>query len=206
MKNKTLLKQVLSATVFSGLIIFAIFLLNFIPKNSFEESQVALSENGDDFSSQEEASVGLPVQLKIPKIEVDANIIEVGITANGEMDVPKLPEDTAWFNLGPRPGEEGSAVITGHYGWENKNPAVFDNLHELQIGDKIFTEDDAGIIATFVVYEIRTYDNKEETPNIFSSNDGKAHLNLVTCTGDWNKTENTFSDRLVIFSRLERLH
>jgi len=48
---------------------------------------------------------GLPVRLKIPKINVDAPIISVGITSQGEMGVPKGPSDTAWFDLGPRPGD-----------------------------------------------------------------------------------------------------
>ena len=29
------------------------------------------------------------------------------------MGVPKLPRDTAWYMMGPRPGERGSAVIAG---------------------------------------------------------------------------------------------
>jgi len=32
------------------------------------------------------------------------------------MDLPKERANVAWFNLGPRPGENDSAVIAGHYG------------------------------------------------------------------------------------------
>lgn len=36
------------------------------------------------------------------------------------MDTPKSPFDVGWFRLGKRPGENGSAVVSGHYGkWKN---------------------------------------------------------------------------------------
>jgi sortase (surface protein transpeptidase) len=34
--------------------------------------------------------------------------------------VPVDQRNVAWFNLGPLPGENGSAVISGHYGLKNK--------------------------------------------------------------------------------------
>jgi len=49
------------------------------------------------------------------------------------MDVPKGLNNIGWFNLGPRPGENGNAVIDGHYGvWKNGKGAVFNNLHKLR--------------------------------------------------------------------------
>ena len=48
------------------------------------------------------------------------------------MGTPKNPENAAWYELGPRPGEEGSAVIDGHYGtWKNGKTSAFDRLREL---------------------------------------------------------------------------
>lgn len=44
-------------------------------------------------------------------IGVDASVVSVGITPDGEMDIPKDPAHVAWFKFGPRPGESGSAVI-----------------------------------------------------------------------------------------------
>src|SRR5687767_14508030 len=84
------------------------------------------------FVKQEKISYGLPRRLKIPKISVDATVEHVGVTSEGDMAVPKSPDNTAWYNPGSRPGEIGSAVINGHYGWVNSTPAIFDNLHNLQ--------------------------------------------------------------------------
>lgn len=148
-------------------------------------------------------NLSLPVRLKIPKINIDATVDHVGLAPDGTMDVPNSPENTAWFNLGPRPGEIGSSVIDGHSGLKNNTPAVFDNLYKLQKGNKIYVEDSSGTITTFVVREIRTYKNNEEVPEVFNSSDNQAHLNLITCTGAWNDAEKTRSDRLVIFSDKE---
>lgn len=151
----------------------------------------------------EEVVPGLPIHLKIPKIGVDALIQSVGLTPNGAMDIPKEPANTAWFNLGPHPGEKGSAVIDGHFGWKNNIPAVFDNLSKLQKGDKIYVLNDKGITTTFVVRETKTFGEKDDTSNIFSSNDNVSHLNLITCEGIYNKTNKSYSGRLVVFADRE---
>lgn len=148
-------------------------------------------------------SPGLPLRLKIPKINVDAAVDYVGRTPAGAMDVPKGPSTVAWFNLGPRPGEIGSAVMAGHYGWYNSLPAAFDRLHRLQPGDTVSVEDDQGATTTFVVRQLRTYGQQEGATEVFSSSDGIVHLNLVTCTGVWNKAKKSYSQRLVIFTDQE---
>lgn len=146
------------------------------------------------------SKVGLPVRFKIPKINIDAAVEYVGLTSDGAMAVPKGPDSVAWFNIGPRPGEKGSAVIAGHEGWKNDIPAVFDNLHALQKGDKIYVEDEKGTTTAFVVRELKTYGEKDDAADVFYSNDGKAHLNLVTCEGIWNKAKKSYSNRLVVFA------
>ncbi len=116
------------------------------------------------------------------------------------MDTPKGPADVGWFYFGPRPGEKGSAVIAGHEGWKNGIPAVFDNLYKLRTGDKIYVKDAKGTTTTFVVRGSRTYGEHDDASGAFYSNDGKAHLNLITCEGIWNKATKSYSNRLVVFS------
>lgn len=149
------------------------------------------------------STVGLPVRLKIPKINVDSDVEYVGLSPDGAMDVPKERANTAWFELGQRPGDNGSAVIAGHYGWNNRKGSVFDDLHKLRKGDKLYIEDDQGLITSFIVRESRRYDPKADSSGVFSSNDGKAHLNLVTCEGEWSEVAQQYSKRLVVFTDKE---
>lgn len=142
---------------------------------------------------------GIPVRIKIPKLNVDAKIESVGLTSSKSMDIPKKPENAGWFNLGAKPGEKGSAVIAGHYGWRDGIPAIFDNLSTLAIDDIVYIEDDKGGIIPFVVRKIKTYNKNENAVEVFNSNDETPHLNLITCSGIWDKDANTNSSRLVVF-------
>ncbi|HSX40130.1 MAG TPA: class F sortase [Candidatus Saccharimonadales bacterium] len=140
----------------------------------------------------------LPVRLLIPAINVSANIQQVGVTAEGAMDVPSNTVDVGWFKLGVHPGERGSAVIAGHFDGENGATAVFSDLYKLKEGDKLYIEDAKGKTITFVVRTSRIYD-PGYADEVFSAND-IAHLNLITCDGVWEGSKKSYSKRLVVFS------
>jgi LPXTG-site transpeptidase (sortase) family protein len=178
----------------------AFLLLFFIRRNQPERLSIKSTLNALATPNSEQASSALPVRLKIPSINVDAAVEYVGLTQDGRVDVPKGPSGVAWFELGPIPGETGSAVVDGHSGWKNGVPAAFDNLYKMQIGDKIYVENQSGTEITFVTREIRSYDKNEAVSDVFNSNDAQAHLNLITCAGDWNAREKTHSKRLVVFA------
>jgi len=150
-----------------------------------------------------QVSPATPIRLKIPSINLDVAIEQVGLKANGEMDVPKDTANVAWFDLGSLPGQIGSAVIAGHYGiLKNGEGSVFDNLKKLRKGDKIYVEDEKGAVTTFAMQESRSYDADADASDVFNSNDGKAHLNLVTCQG-WDEISKSYTKRLVIFTDKE---
>ena len=148
--------------------------------------------------------VDLPTRLEIPAINVTAPIVYEGLTSEGAMDIKKDPTEVAWYKLGPRPGEKGSAVIAGHYGFSaNGEGSVFNGLHTLNKGDKISVIDNNNTTTNFVVRESRRYSPKADATDVFISNDGKSHLNLITCDGIWENDQNTYSNRLVVFADKE---
>ncbi len=149
---------------------------------------------------QQGVAFGLPVHLSIPKISVDTAVDRVGLTQQGDLGVPQGPTNVGWFSLGPRPGEKGSAVIDGHFGYKDHIPAVFDNLHKLQVGDIVSVADEKGISTSFVVRELRIYGQDAIVHEVFNSNDGKSHLNLITCNGTWSNTQKSYANRLVVFT------
>ena len=161
-----------------------------------------LAPTTPDLSTSEPVRQALPMRLKIPSINVNAAFQYVGLTPDGAMGVPKGRSDVAWFNLGPRPGEQGSAVIAGHRGRPGAPPTVFDNLNQLHNGDLIYVQDSSGKTITFLVREHRIYDSNASAPEVFDSASG-AHLNLITCDGTWNKSAKSFTERLVVFADLQ---
>lgn len=181
------------------LLIFSIFFLYLISQNKV----LADMKNTNVILQVNALSTGLPMRLKIPSISLDTFVEHVGINSFGEMDTPKNIENVAWFESGVLPGEIGSAVIDGHYGWKNNKPAAFDNLSKVKIGETISVENDKGVITTFLVRDIKQYEPGIDTTTIFTSNDGVSHLNLITCAGVWNKIDKNYSKRLVIFADKE---
>lgn len=167
-------------------------------------SQLLAAVSGSDQVIIQAQEVELPMRLQISRIGVDAPIQNVGLAADGSMDVPKNPFNTGWYELGSRPGEIGSAVITGHVDSLTGDPAVFADLDKLTIGD-IITIENEGVSLSFRVREIRIYPAQADATEVFISTDGKAHLNLITCNGTWDTDTNQYTDRLVIFTDYETL-
>ncbi len=205
-KLKVSSKQTLLTIVFVVvgvfLALFLIFVLRGFDLFVDNQTQSSLALVGENIKEQEQM-IGLPVRLKIPAINVDSAVEYVGLDSGGAMNVPEDPANVAWFKLGQRPGENGAAVIAGHYGWKDGKAAAFDNLYKLRKGDKVYIEDDKGAVISFVVRESRRYEPKADASAVFESNDGKAHLNLVTCEGDWNEASKSYSKRLVVFADKE---
>ena len=143
---------------------------------------------------------GLPVRLKIPVIGVDSTIEDALITSDGRMDVPAGAVDVAWFALGPHPGQTGSAVIGGHYGINGNVTYVFYKLSDVKVGDKIYIVNDKGETLAFQVRSIKSFDRDADATTVFTSTDGLAHLNLITCEGVWNQVNGTYPQRLVVFT------
>jgi len=143
---------------------------------------------------------GLPVRLQVPTIGVDSAIEDALITPDGRMDVPYGSVNVAWFSLGPKPGQVGSAVIGGHFGIRGGVPFVFYDLDKLIVGDKIYILDDKGDTLAFIVRRIQLFDRNADATTVFTSNDGLAHLNLITCEGVWNQINGNYPQRRVVFT------
>lgn len=143
---------------------------------------------------------GLPVRIQIPTIGVDTAIEDAYITSDGRMDVPAGSVNVAWYALGPQPGQKGSAVIGGHFGIDNGVPKVFYNLNKLVPGDKVYVIDDKKQTLAFIVRSIKLFGKNADATSVFISNDGLSHLNLITCEGPWNKVNDTYPDRRVVFT------
>ncbi|MFN8497009.1 MAG: class F sortase [Anaerolineae bacterium] len=146
---------------------------------------------------------GRPASMSIPAIGVkDANVVDVGLEANGAMETPKGWWDLGWYKLGALPGQLGNAVISGHLD-SDTGPAVFWNLARLRKGDKIVVAMEDGTTRRFAVEKLESYPyNKAPLDRIFGPSD-KARLNLITCAGVFDKGHANYSNRLVVYAVAE---
>jgi len=198
-----LIKRILKRKTLIIILIIIFSLLGFIYSFNF----TSLNKNNPPLSivntSKTIAEKGIPAHLKIPNINVYADVLSVGLTSGGAMEAPIGPREVGWYMFGPKPGYIGSAVIDGHSGWKDGIKAVFDDLYKLNKGDKIYVIDNDGETTIFIVREIKNYTSDEESLSVFNSNDDKSHLNLITCSGPWNDVEKSHSNRLIVFTEKE---
>jgi sortase (surface protein transpeptidase) len=144
-----------------------------------------------------------PVKVEIPSINVEANIEQVGILDNGQMGVPQAVNDVGWFEPGVKPGSKGSSVLAGHVD-SKTGPAIFFNLKDLKPGDEIFVTDEQGTTLTFTVKDQKSYPRgSAPIDEIFQTTEGQ-NLNLITCSGTFNRSEGTHEERLVVFAELKK--
>ena len=146
-----------------------------------------------------------PVRLFIPAIDVNASIEKVGVASDGDLAVPTHNpwEDVGWYESGPYPGEQGSAVIDGHLDRPGGYPAVFWHLRDLHVGNKVTVIDTYGKTFHFHVTGIVFY-SPQDAPieQIFANNSG-IYLNLITCAGDWIASQHQTTLRLVVYTILD---
>ncbi len=152
-------------------------------------------------ASSPQPRAAAPVTLSIPSVHVHAAVEEVGMTPDRHMDVPQSVWDVGWFDLGPRPGETGNAVIDGHLD-SKTGTAVFWNLKKVKPGDDIEVTAQDGTQYHFTVTRTQSY-NEDAAPltEIFGSSGG-IHLNLITCGGKWDKAKHQYQERLAVFTDL----
>jgi sortase A len=145
-----------------------------------------------------------PMRIIIPKLHVNAPLEQVGLASDGAMQSPSGPTEPAWFKLGPHPGAPGNAVIAGHLDGLNFAPAVFFHLSDLRPGDRITVTDEHGHPWHFQVNHTQAYDTRHAPLDQIFGAARQPHLNLITCTGSWDRSRQQYNDRLVVFTELSK--
>src|SRR6266702_4240497 len=147
----------------------------------------------------------IPVRLVVPAIEINASVESVGIRSDSDLATPTQHpwEDAGWYDMGPLPGERGSAVIDGHLDRPGGYPAVFWRLRDIQVGDDVQVIGSAGKAVHFRVTRMAYYPADQAPLQDIFGNLGGKYLNLITCAGDWIPGQHQTTLRLVVYSSLE---
>jgi sortase (surface protein transpeptidase) len=191
--------------IIAGFIILGILLalgFNNFQKNSNPPSTVSQTPSVTKVQTST-IKVGAPKRIIIPKLDVNANIESVTTDSQGRMDIPKNFYDTAWYSKGAKPGQQGSAVIDGHVDTPQGTPSVFADIKSLTRGDLITIESSDGKKYNFSVTKVMNYPLETIPLNlIFDLNTRDKRLNLITCSGTWDRETKNYSNRLVVYSVL----
>jgi len=88
---------------------------------------------------------GAVARLEIPRFDVDSAIENIGlIPGQNQLDVPKNPLNTGWYEIYDRPGSGGNAVFSAHVDYFPNIMGPFYNLHQLEAGDEVVVVMDNG--------------------------------------------------------------
>lgn len=147
-----------------------------------------------------------PTRLRIPAIGVDAPTGSVGVEdKNGvsTLEVPPFdqPGLTAWYRLGPTPGENGNSVIVGHVDTK-AGPAVFYRLAELKAGDRLAVTRQDGTIAHFAIDKVVLYPNTSLPLGEIYGSSKTPGLRLITCGGAYDKATKSYEGNVVAYASL----
>ena len=143
---------------------------------------------------------GEPTRVVIPAIDVDVELVRLGLEADGSMQVPDFGL-AGWYTEGPEPGRAGPAVIAAHVD-SRAGPDVFYRLGDLTVGDEIQVFYDSGDDVTFRV------DSSEQTPKdelpvstIWPATNDRL-LTLITCGGEFDRTVRHYDDNVIVYTTL----
>ncbi|BCB02426.1 class F sortase [Bacillus sp. KH172YL63] len=171
------------------------------PKVEMASTTTTPSPFADQIVKDERTGIQ-PSRIDIPAIGVSTSIEAVGLKGNGEMAVTESFETTAWYQGGYKPGEPGNAVIGGHVDSRN-GPAVFYKLNRLSEGDEIIVSNKEGEKRVFVVTNKKEYPWDDAPLQSIFGYSPASSLNLITCTGDFDRSSRNYSKRLVVYTELK---
>jgi LPXTG-site transpeptidase (sortase) family protein len=148
---------------------------------------------------RQSAQVSQPVSLTIPAIGVQGNIIHLGLTASGTLQVPSSTAVAGWYTGSPRPGAVGSAVIAGHID-SKSGPGIFFRLSALHPGDQVYVRRADGTLAAFKVTVVRQFAKDTFPTSAVYGAVPDSELRLITCGGTFDPQLGSYLSNTVVYA------
>jgi hypothetical protein len=139
-----------------------------------------------------------PARLRIPSISVDVRVVPVGVDAAGDMEVPGA-EIAGWYRFGPRPGENGSAVLAAHVDYDGR-PGAFYRLDDVAPGDLVEVTDAEGAVQTLTVRDVTRLPKAALAGRGTFDRTGRPRVALVTCGGDFDPVRRSYEDNVLVLA------
>jgi sortase (surface protein transpeptidase) len=151
------------------------------------------------------ANAAKPTEVHIPSLDVNAHIIDLGLTDKGQVEVPPDAKDAGWYIYSPLPGRPGPSVIAAHVNWKGVD-GPFAHLDRLKPGDKVTVDAENGASATFeVTHKDRIPKDQFNEKLVYGDPDGPEmgpELRLVTCGGSFDPAAHSYRDNIIVSAKL----
>jgi sortase (surface protein transpeptidase) len=113
------------------------------------------------------------------------------------------PEVAGWYEAGPSPGEQGTAVVVGHRD-TSRGPAVFAGLPELKPGRRVEVRRADGRTAVYTVDAVRTFAKEAFPDHEVYGPRARPELRLITCGGAYARRTG-YTGNVVVFAHLTQI-
>ncbi len=141
--------------------------------------------------------VAPPVRLRIPAVRIDTPLQRLGRAADATVEVPADFGVAGWFADGPRPGQDGPAVILGHVD-SRTGPGVFYSLAGLAAGTEVLVDRADGSTVTFRVSGVVTVPKTGFPTDQVYGPTLQSSLRLVTCGGPFDRAAGSYRDNVIV--------
>lgn len=142
-----------------------------------------------------------PIQLSIPALHLSVSLSSLGLNPDGTVSVPTDVSVPGWYRLGATPGQLGTAVILGHVD-SYRGPAVFFELRDLVLGDRVNVRLADGKTAHFSVIGTATYLKAAFPARLVYGPRAYGALQLVTCGGGFDTSTGHYLSNVVVYTAL----
>lgn len=166
-------------------------------------SSTDVSEDPSIKNRQHNVAPNEPKRISIPDIKVSAWITAMDVDSSNQLKAPNNIYDTGWYKRSAKPGDKGAMLVDGHVSGPTK-PGIFKNIGKLNQGSLIEIERGDGKKFNYRVVETKTYPAgaTDMVAAMTSVEPGKPALNLITCSGSFDKESQQYTERTIVFAVL----
>lgn len=145
---------------------------------------------------------GQPLSIEVPVAGIKGFIQKVGIDQNQAVTAPNNVHLAGWFVDSVKPGEKGLSIIDGHVSGRSAD-GIFKGLPQVKPDDEIVITMGGGQKFTYKVLDTKTVPNEQAASVLFEQGPTISHqLNLITCSGQFDKASNSYKDRVIVSAAL----
>ena len=144
-----------------------------------------------------------PRFLTVEGTSISMQIVDVGTSPDGAMEIPEAFNQAGWYRYGPAPGAaEGAAVIAAHVD-TTSDRAPFSQLRGLPAGTLVTVERYGAPVLNYRVRSVELMAKDRFDGGSLFRRDGPHQLRLVTCGGRWLDEKQDYSDNVIVTAELE---
>ncbi|HEV2640744.1 MAG TPA: class F sortase [Actinocrinis sp.] len=158
-----------------------------------------------------ELGFALPTHVDIPKVGLHADLLQVGLTEAGAIDVPPLNQalEAGWYDKGAAPGQVGAAVLDGHVDSDEipaPHQGAFYQLGQVAVGDTVEVTRADRMVAVYQVDQVQSVSKQQFPTDRVYSPVSFAALRLITCGGDFDYKTHSYLNNVIVYAHLTGSH